>query len=87
MTSKEKRVVQEIWVLLSEQGVSGVMGEDLEFNFVQEGGLESFEILSFISELEESLDIVFTPKELVRCEVQTVGGLAALAESKLQSNK
>ena len=74
-------------MLLMQQGVGRATVQHLEFNFVQEGGLESFEVLSFISELEESLDIVFTPKELSRGEVQTVGGLATLVEEKLQSKK
>ncbi|QBF84008.1 acyl carrier protein [Shewanella maritima] len=55
-------------------------------NFVTEGLLDSFAILSLIMTLESEFSIKFTPIELADSSLQVVGGLAAAALAKMTSN-
>ena len=73
-----------IFQILEQFGVPNAREKNLEYNFVHQGDLDSFGILSFITELESLMKIEFTPEELTDSSIQTVGGLTDLVEEKLQ---
>ena len=59
--------------------------EDLKsFNYVHDSSLDSFELFSFIVDVESVFCIQFTPDELTQSDMHTVGGLASLIATKLQ---
>lgn len=52
------------------------------FNFITEGNLDSFELLSFISDVEMEFDIQFTADDLIISHHHTINGLAGLILKK-----
>lgn len=82
---KDNGLVIQIYHTLEQHGVDNAREKGKEYNFVHESNLDSFELLSFIIDLEALLEIEFTPEELTSSSVQTIGGLADLIEQKVQS--
>ncbi|MBT7308643.1 MAG: acyl carrier protein [Gammaproteobacteria bacterium] len=78
----DAEVVVKITEMLSRY--SGEVVEDVcgEQNFVTSGWLDSFALLSFITDVEERFDIQFTADELSNSQIQTVAGLCELVTSK-----
>jgi len=57
---------------------------DKQYNFVQESVLDSFALLSFISDVEEVYSIQLLPEELLSNDSHTVDGLVKLIARKQQ---
>ena len=51
-------------------------------NFVNDSGLDSFELLNFIADVENFFEVNFSSEELSHSDTQTVEGLSRLIESK-----
>ena len=81
---ENKNLVSKIFQLLEEYDVLEVTEKNLEYNFINQSDIDSFGILSFITEIEALMKIEFTPEELTDSSIQTVGGLADLIEKKLK---
>lgn len=59
---------------------------DLEnFNYVENGYVDSLGIVLFVTELEEHFHIEFSDEELMSPSFQTIGGLIRMIESKVQN--
>ncbi len=80
--SKNKKLIQNIYHILEQHGISDISEKGLEYNFVNQGDLDSFELLSFITELESILDIEFTAEDLTDKSIQTIEGLSKLILKK-----
>jgi acyl carrier protein len=55
-----------------------------EFNYVKAGIVDSLGLLEFVLELEDAFSITLTDDEVATEEFQTIGGVVALIERKLQ---
>ena len=53
-------------------------------NYITEANLDSFELLSFISDVEIEFDIQFTADDLINSQYHTINGLAALILNKCE---
>jgi acyl carrier protein len=66
--------------LLLEMGVSKQSCSQEDFNFVFDANLDSFQLLSLISEIEASLSINI-PIEMLECKTShTIGGFVKMLE-------
>jgi acyl carrier protein len=52
-------------------------------NYIEEGYMDSLELLQFIGEIEDEFSVTFTDAEMESNEFHTVGGIIALIESKV----
>ena len=82
--TENNNIVSKISQLLEEFGVPKVSAKNLKYNFVNQGDMDSFGILSFITEVEALMGIEITPKDLTKSSIQTIAGLADLVEKKIQ---
>jgi acyl carrier protein len=80
-------VVDVIVDLLERGGPVPGDGEPARRNYryLDAGHVSSFEIISYILELEEHFDIRFSPEDTQSDAFRTVGGLADMIESKRNS--
>jgi len=53
------------------------------FNFIDSGHIDSFEIISFNFNLEKKFKIKFTPKELILKKFKTISGLSNIIYKKI----
>ena len=53
-------------------------------NYITEANLDSFELLSFISDVEIEFDIQFTADDLINSQYHTINGLTALILKKCE---
>jgi len=49
-----------------------------QYNFVREGFLDSFALLSFFTDVEEMFSIHLSPEELSSTDIQSIAGLVEL---------
>lgn len=81
---KVAEVKQKIIRLLERQaGSSSKCFHDDDFNFVQQSHLDSFALLSFLTEIEEEFQIEIDPEELAGPDSQTIGGLSQLIHHQI----
>ena len=52
-------------------------------NFVSDKIMKSFDLLSFITDIEVYFSIEFTPEEMFGNDIQKISGLAKLVEKKI----
>jgi acyl carrier protein len=71
--------ISELLELHGDQNKNKV-GED--YNYVNEGNLDSFALLNFISDIEDIFSIQFSPDELSQNHTHSVKGLVNLIELK-----
>ncbi len=72
----------KIYSLLASHGDRRSRETLNNFNYVKESDLDSFELLSFIVDVESAFGIQLTPEELTDSDTHTVDGLARLIASK-----
>jgi len=82
MTIQISTVQKKISNLLENHGCLNLYHEDAGFNYFEDGDLDSFEILSFIADVEATFSIGVAPNELENPAVHTIGGLAELIVAK-----
>ena len=58
-----------------------------ETNYVSEKIMKSFDMLSFITDIEVFFEIEFSPEEMYGDEIQKISGLAKLVEDKKTGKK
>lgn len=59
-------------------------GIDLDtFNYIESGYVDSLGLIQFIATIEDEYNIEFTDEDLQSPELQTIGGLIKIIESKL----
>ena len=73
---------KQIHQLLERYGGQKPDEKEGEYNFVNESGLDSFELLNFITDVEDFFGVQFSPEELSHTDSQTVEGLSRLIASK-----
>ena len=73
---------KQIYELLERYEDQKKYEKEGEYNFVNEGDLDSFEILNFIADVEEFFKVNLSPEELSNSDTQTVKGLSRLISSK-----
>ena len=76
------KLYEEIHQLLKSYGDHKPHEKGLDYNFVHDSGLDSFELLNFIADVEEIFAVQFSPEELSQCDTHTVEGLSRLIASK-----
>jgi len=81
----EAEIVEGIFDLLERRGDKHVVerGRRKAYNFVEAKTLDSFELLSFIGDLENVFGVEITTEDLGDDVNHTVGGLSLLIASKL----
>ena len=55
-----------------------------DLNYVDSGVIDSFEILSFIMEIQNEFEIKLTPEDLQEERIKTIGGIAGMIIEKLR---
>ena len=75
-------VYEQIHQLLKRYGDQKPHEKGLDYNFVHESGLDSFELLNFITDVEDIFAVQFSPEELSHCDTHTVEGLSRLIANK-----
>jgi acyl carrier protein len=78
-------VAEQVVELLIQYSVQTLDSVDENYNFVTSGLLDSFSLLSFITDVEEQFQIAFTPDELTSELMQTISGLSAAVSRKIIS--
>ena len=73
-----KQVKEHIHQYIEDNGLSAGAALTDESNFVDEGLLDSFAILTLILDLESEYAIKFDQAEIVGEEIRTIGGLAGI---------
>ncbi len=73
---------KQIYQLLERYEDQKKYEKEGEYNFVNESGLDSFELLNFIVDVEDFFEVHFSPEELSHSDTQTVEGLSRLIASK-----
>lgn len=74
-------IQKELIALLNEAGVID-FGENVgDFNFVDDAGLDSFEIINIISDIESILGAELPIEELEKPGSRTISGFVRVAES------
>lgn len=74
---KFEEIHNKLVSLLSEYGLD-LSSNFEEFNFVTEGNLDSFELISLITDVEIEFGVRFTAEELANDRCHVVNGLAEL---------
>ncbi|WP_076410839.1 phosphopantetheine-binding protein [Shewanella sp. UCD-KL12] len=85
MNNEQYSQVLETILSYIKQNISAEVSVDEASNFVTEGLLDSFAILSLIMTLESEFLIKFKPVELANPDLQLVKGLAQSVCDKLAS--
>ncbi len=80
--SSNQAIVEQLIELLEHYASQPAMDEVAGYNFVTNGALDSFSLLSFISDIEEHFQIAFTPEELTHESMQTLAGMASAVLGK-----
>jgi acyl carrier protein len=75
----------KILVLLESHGDRQSRERVKNFNYVHDSSLDSFELFSFIADVEGVFGVQFTPEELTYSDTHTVEGLARLIASKVKN--
>lgn len=83
MNQEIDKVVSFITACLSARGATIPMIGFEDFNYIDSGSLDSFEILSFIIEIEKEFAIKLTLESLQEERIKTVGGIASMIVEKL----
>ncbi len=58
--------------------------ENADKNLLEEGIIDSFDVMNIITELESLLEIVFDPKEIIADNFSCVDSIACLVERTLE---
>lgn len=85
MNNEQYSHIVETILAYIQQHITADITVDETSNFVTEGLLDSFAILSLIMTLEAEFKIKFKPLELANSELQLVKGLAQSVCAKLSS--
>lgn len=59
----------------------------LEFNYIENGYIDSIGIIKFIAEMEDEFGIEFTDEEIISDEFRIIGSLIKLIERKVAKNE
>jgi len=78
----ESAIRDRIMSLLADHGGKVPHEPAKDFNYLQKGGLDSFELLSFITDIETTFAVQITPEELTSSDSHTVDGLVRLIAGK-----
>ncbi|TYK65598.1 acyl carrier protein [Colwellia echini] len=78
----EEKLQSFFKAFLMERGIETTESNLLEFNFVESGLLDSFEILTMIMAIETEYSLTISPDELLDGNNATVGGLLKTLVSK-----
>ena len=85
MMNKElNRILSYVLNCLSARGATIPTNGFEDFNYVDSGVIDSFEILSFIMEIQNEVEIKLTPEDLQEERIKTVGGIASMIIEKLR---
>ena len=63
------RFCEQIHQLLERYGGQKRDEKEGEYNFVNESGLDSFELLNFIADIEDFFGVQFSPEELYHLQI------------------
>ena len=58
--------------------------EKLEYRFLDSGYVDSFDLIHFIIEIEDTFDITLTPEDTQSENFRTIEGLIKIIKSKIQ---
>lgn len=71
-----KNIQNKIFAILKKNRSFKQKSFEFNQNIVEESGLDSFEIMNFLIEIESFYSISFNPEDLLREEMHTIEGLA-----------
>ena len=80
-------LVESIYKLLKSNG--DILPDDINesYNYIEDGSMDSFSLMTFFSDVEEEFFIQITPDELSDASSHTISGLHSLIVRKSQDNK
>ena len=84
MNKELKRILSYVLNYLSARGATIPTKGIEDFNYVDSGVIDSFEILSFIMEIQNEFEIKLTPEDLQEERIKTIGGIAGMIIEKLR---
>ena len=84
MNKELKRILSYVLNNLSARGATIPTNGVEDFNYIDSGVIDSFEILSFIMEIQNEFEIKLTPEDLQEDRIKTVGGIASMIIEKLR---
>lgn len=71
------------WFVENSDFSKEVIENNLDSNYFEQGWIDSFSFINFISDMEEKFDISFSNDEFQNREFATVNGLAKIIEGKV----
>jgi len=71
-----KQVLEKILEFFRQKGIEVENTADVEkVRYLEEGWLDSFDLVDFLTYLEQEFNIEFQPEELQKDEFRTIGGV------------
>lgn len=80
-------VLQFIVALVAKKGRLPEGADLPAFNFVDSGHIDSLAIIKFVLDIEMRFDIALSEEDMLDPRFRTIGGLAAIVESKLAAKR